>query len=95
MRIRLSKNFFIEQCSYAPFSWDLYLVSTGIRKGETVEVEKPVGCYGVSLDNIVTKIADYQLQEECEELNIEEYIERFKKIQEEAIREIKKVISKK
>lgn len=95
MRIRLSKNFFIEQCAYAPFSWDLYTISKGVRKGEVVEVEKPAGCYGVSLEHLITKIADYQLQEECEELNIEEYIERFKKIQKEAIEEIRKVTLKK
>lgn len=94
MKIRLSKNFFIEQCTYAPFAWDLYEISKGVRKGEEVEVEKPAGCFGMSLEDIVKKIADFQLQSEEEELNIEEYIEKFKKIQSEAIKEIKKVIIK-
>lgn len=93
MRIYLTDNFYIEQCPYAPFSWDLYLIQTGVRKGETVEVEKPAGCYGISLESIVAKIADYQLQVNGEDLSIDQYIKEFKQIQEQAIEKIKESIN--
>lgn len=92
MRINLTENYFIEQCPYAPFNWDLYLRYTGTRKGETQEIEKPAGVYGLSLSQIIEKVADYQIEmSEEKELELKEYVEKFERIQKEAIREINKV----
>ena len=90
MRIKLTDNFFIEQCAYAPFSWDLYTVYKGKRKGEIIEVEKPAGCYGLSLPQIVSKAIDFEIQlSEEKELELREYIERFEKIQKEVLNNLK------
>lgn len=90
MRIKLTDNFFIEQCSYAPFRWDLYTIYKGKRNGEVTEIEKPAGCYGMSLSQIIKVIADFEIQlSEEKEVELKEYIEKFEKIQKEALNNLK------
>jgi hypothetical protein len=93
MRIYLTKNIFIEQCAYAPFAWDLYTVSKGIRKGEMKEVEKNVSS-GLDLEFIAKKAAFYELDMTQEEkMNLEQFVEKFEKIQGEILKELKKNIN--
>lgn len=93
MRIKLTDSIFIEQCAYAPNNWDMYYMYSGMRKGEQITVEKPLGCYGLTLTQLITKIADYELQlSEEEALDLKTYVEKFEKIQKEAIESIKESI---
>jgi hypothetical protein len=93
MRIYLSDNVFIEQCSAAPFLWDLYTVSKGIRKGKEELVEW-FKASGLDLGQVLKKAPDFELNEkyklnEEEFLNLKDYVEEFKKIQEEMFQKIK------
>lgn len=81
MRIKLTENYFIEQCIHAPFSWDLFKVSEGVRNGVTVTVEKPIA-FGFSLEHLIKKIGDYELSESNETVDFEEYLRRYKEISE-------------
>lgn len=89
MRIELTEKFFIEQCLHAPFCWDLMKVSYGNRGGkENVRVETPVA-YGMTLERLVKKIADYEIFESEEDLKtFEEYIKKYKVISEKAVKEL-------
>lgn len=93
MRIKLTDKIFCEQCTYSPWAWDLYQISSGIRKGKEVDVEKPLGIYGLSLERVVHYVPDIHLQiSETKELELKEYIEEFKKIQQEVIQNINESI---
>lgn len=85
MRIQLTENYFIEQCIHAPFSWDLFKISQGERKGEMVTVEKPIA-YGFSLEHLIKKIADYEIAESSETVVFEEYLKRYKEISESVVK---------
>ncbi len=89
MRIELTEKFFIEQCLHAPFCWDLMKVSYGNRGGkENVRVETPVA-YGMTLERLVKKIADYEIFESEEDLKtFEEYIKKYKVISKKAVKEL-------
>lgn len=89
MRIELTKKFFIEQCLHAPFCWDLMKVSYGNRGGkENVRVETPVA-YGLTLEHLMKKIADYEIFESEKDLKtFEDYIKEYKKISEKAVKEL-------
>lgn len=92
MRIYLTENLFIEQCAYAPFVWDLYTSSKGVRKGELKVVEKLVAS-GLDLEFLSKKVAFYELEmTEKEKLSLDQFIEKFEKVQEKVSNEIKKNI---
>ena len=82
MRIQLTKHYFIEQCVNSPFSWDLFRVSEGVRRGKKVVVEKPEA-FGFSLEHIIKKIGDYELLESKETVDFNEYLKRYKQITED------------
>lgn len=91
MRIYFSDKVFIEQTPNYPFLWDLYTISKGKkRKGELVDVEI-FRAAGLNFEHVVKHIADYVLEED-KTRNIQEYIEDYKKIQNEAINKIKQFI---
>lgn len=92
MKIKLTENFFISQCIHAPFNWDLIKISYGNRNGEeNVEVEKPVA-FGISLQHLMNKIGDYEIFETKKEFEtFEKYIEEYKKINEEVLKQLKSI----
>lgn len=93
MRIKLTDKIFCEQCPYSPWSWDLYQITTGVRQGKEIEIEKPLGIYGLPLERVVQYVPDIHLQiNETKELELKEYIEEFKKIQQEVIKNINESI---
>lgn len=89
MRIQLTDKFFIEQCLHAPFNWDLIKISFGKRGGEEgVRIETPVA-YGLSLEHLINKVADYEIFENNKELEIfQEYIKQYKEISENSVKKI-------
>lgn len=92
MRIYLTEDIFIEQCAYAPFNWDLYTVSKGRRRDKIEEVEKAVA-YGVDLEFIAQKAVFYKLKLSGEEkVSLDQFIDRFKKIQKEISENLKESI---
>lgn len=92
MKIKLTENFFIRQCVHAPFNWDLVKISYGKRNGQkNVKVETPVA-FGLSLQHLMNKIGDYEIFEnESEFETFEKYIEEYKKINEEVLKQLKSI----
>lgn len=95
MKIKLSETFFIEQCLHAPFNWDLIKVTYGNRRGEeNVRIETAVA-YGLSLNQLVTKVADYEIFEnERSFAEFKTYIDQYKEISKQTVEEIIKQLKK-
>ena len=88
MKIKLTEKFFISQCTHAPFNWDLMKISYGNRNGEeNVKIETPVA-FGLSLQHLMNKIGDYEI---FENETFEKYIEEYKKINEEVLKQLKSI----
>lgn len=89
MRIKLTETFFIEQCLHTPFNWDLIKVSYGNRGGkENVRVETAIA-YGLSLEHLSKKIADFEIFEKEEDFKtFQEYINQYKEISNEVVNKI-------
>lgn len=92
MKIKLTEKFFISQCTHASFNWDLIKISYGNRNGEeNVKIETPVA-FGLSLQHLMNKIGDYEIFEnESEFETFEKYIEEYKKINEEVLKQLKSI----
>lgn len=96
MEIKLTDNYLIRQVDTSPFFWDLYLLYEG-RRGDKVKVCERNIAYGLRLSDVVRCIGDYELQTtskdrpslgESERLTLEEYIDKFEEIQDNAINRI-------
>lgn len=73
--------------------FDLFRVfelKSGDRSGE--EVERPEA-YGVSLQRCCHIIADFRAKENLEEIDLQTYVDQFKKIIQETFDEIDKQVS--
>lgn len=89
MRIKLTETFFIKQCLHAPFNWDLIKISYGKRKGKkNVRVETAIA-YGLSLEHLSKKIADFEIFEKEKDFKtFQEYINQYKEISNEVVNKI-------
>lgn len=101
MEIQLTENYLIRQVDTSPFFWDLYLLYEGKRNDKVQICERSIA-YGIRLRDVIRCIADYELQttskvrpllEEAERLTLEEYIDKFEEIQDNALNKILKVES--
>lgn len=92
MKIVLTPRISIKQVTAHPFLWDVIYCFQAKRFGKMSYCEKIVA-NGINLEQVISKVADFDLSvSDIELLELSEYIEKYKQIQDEAIKTIKKFL---